>query len=99
MNNIFSGCESLKSLPDISKWNTIHITNMSQVFNCCISLSSLPDISKWNIINVTDISYIFVGSKSLYPSVPNFSLRKYLNNRNYLIPQRNVLYLTQFLKY
>jgi len=28
MSHIFSGCESLKSLPDISKWNTKNIINM-----------------------------------------------------------------------
>ena len=39
-------CKSLISLPDISKWNTKDVTDMSYMFYNCSSLSSLPDISK-----------------------------------------------------
>ena len=46
MNHMFSGCSSLSSLPDISKWNINNITNMSYMFSGCESLSSIPDISK-----------------------------------------------------
>jgi len=31
-------------LPDISKWNTNKVTDMSYIFNKCSKLSSLPDI-------------------------------------------------------
>ena len=53
---MFGGCKSLNSLPDISKWNTKNVTNMSCMFYYCESLNSLPDISKWNTKNVTDMS-------------------------------------------
>ena len=43
---MFSFCESLKSLPDISKWNTKNVTNMSEMLFGCISLKSLPPILK-----------------------------------------------------
>ena len=56
MGNMFNGCSSLSSLPDISKWNTRNVTYMIYMFDGCSSLSSLPDISKWNTINVNDIS-------------------------------------------
>ena len=46
MSFMFSGCKSLLSLPDISKWNTNKVTNMSNMFENCSSLSSLPNISK-----------------------------------------------------
>ena len=46
MSDMFSGCSSLSSLPDISKWNTSNVTDMSCMFFGCSSLSSLPDISK-----------------------------------------------------
>ena len=46
MSDMFSGCPSLLSLPDISKWNTNNVTNMYSMFNGCFSLSSIPDISK-----------------------------------------------------
>ena len=51
-------CSSLISLPDISKWNTEKVINMSFLFMGCISLKSLPDISKWNTKNVKDMSFL-----------------------------------------
>ena len=50
MSYLFFGCSSLKSLPDISKWNINNVTDMHALFTKCSSLSSLPDISKWNKI-------------------------------------------------
>ena len=45
MEDLFSNCKSLLSLPDISKWNTNKVVNMKGLFSDCISLLSLPDIS------------------------------------------------------
>ena len=59
MSYMFSGCNSLTSLPDISKWNTIKVTNMKSMFCNCKSLTSYSEISKWKIDNVIDISEIF----------------------------------------
>ena len=42
-------------LPDISKWNTSKVTNMSDIFNGCCSLAYLPDISKWNTSKLKNI--------------------------------------------
>ena len=68
---MFSGCSSLISLPDISKW-TINVTNMRSMFDRCSSLISLPDISKWNTNNVTNMHYMFSGCSSL-SSLPDIS--------------------------
>ena len=38
MNFMFSGCSSLSSLPDISKWNTNKVTGMSFMFYECENL-------------------------------------------------------------
>ena len=65
MNSMFYGCSSLTSLPDISNWNTINVTNMSEIFSKCSSLSSLPDISNWNTINVINMSDMFYECSSL----------------------------------
>ena len=46
MKYIISECTSLTSLPNISKWNTENIIDMSGMFNECSNLASLPDISK-----------------------------------------------------
>ena len=48
MSDMFSHCESLKELPDISKWDTKNVTDMRYMFNGCESLKELPDISKGN---------------------------------------------------
>ena len=51
MDSLFSGCSSLKSLPDISNWYTSNAMNMEEMFKNCSSLKSLPEISKWDITN------------------------------------------------
>ena len=56
MNGLFYKCSSLIILPDISKWNTTNVTDLSDIFAECSSLSKLPDISKWNTTNVTNLS-------------------------------------------
>ena len=43
MSYMFNGCSSLKSLPDISKWNTNNVTNMNNMFGGCELLKLLPD--------------------------------------------------------
>ena len=46
INNIsflFSGCSSLKELPDISKWNLNNVNNISELFYGCSSLKELPE--------------------------------------------------------
>ena len=45
----------LKSLPNISKWNTSNVNDMREMFYKCDSLISLPDISKWNNSHVFNI--------------------------------------------
>ena len=63
---MFSDCSSLKSLPDISKWNTINVTNMKEIFSSCTSLRVLPDLSKWKTLNVNDMSGIFFSIVLFY---------------------------------
>ena len=46
MVRIFSCCELLQTLPDLSKWDTSNINDMGSMFEECNSLTSLPDISK-----------------------------------------------------
>ena len=71
-SHMFYGCKSLKSLPDISKWDTNNVTNMGGMFIGCSSLISLPDISKWNTKNITDMNFMFIGCSSLI-SLPDIS--------------------------
>ena len=46
MCGIFFRCSKLQYLPEISKWKTNNVTNISGMFDNCSSLSSLPNISK-----------------------------------------------------
>jgi len=58
LSSLFNGCSSLKSLPDISKWDANNITFLNSLFFNCSSLISLPDISKWNIFNLNINKYL-----------------------------------------
>ena len=62
MKDMFLGCNSLISLPDISNWNTSKVMNMYQMFSGCISLISLPDISKWNTSKVLSKNDMYLES-------------------------------------
>ena len=72
INNIFYGCESMISLPDISNWITDNINNFYNICHECNSLLSLPDISKWNTSNITNMSGMFRECCSLI-SLPDIS--------------------------
>ena len=62
---MLDNCMALKSLPDLSKWNTENIKNMNSIFFECSSLISLPDLSQWNTKNVSFMGTMFAESKSL----------------------------------
>ena len=74
---MFYKCSKLSLLPDISKWNTNNVTNMSCMFYRCELLSYLPDISKWNTNNVKDMRGIFYGYSNTIPS--KFIRKKFAN--------------------
>ena len=39
---MFSGCKLLNLLPDISKWNTSNVKDMSYMFDECLSSINIP---------------------------------------------------------
>ena len=43
--------------PDVSKWDTSKVTDMSLMFRHATSAN--PDVSKWNVSNVTDMNRMF----------------------------------------
>ena len=61
MSYMFSECSSLKSLPNISKWNTSSVTEMVKMFSDCSSLKSVPNISVWDFSSVYDKNNMFSG--------------------------------------
>ena len=83
MSYMFCGCKSLISLPDISKWNTSNVTDMSGMF-CCTSFKFFPDISKWNTENVIDMYRMFDECYSLksFPDISKWKINKKLKKEN-----------------
>ena len=73
---MFGNCESLLSIPDISKWNTSSVNNLSYMFSNCLSLSSLSDISKWNISKDIIMKDMFDKCKNSLNIPPKFKNNK-----------------------
>ena len=73
LSYMFSNCEALKSIPDISNLKVDKVTNISHLFSYCESLESLPDISLWNTSNITDMSDLF-SNCILIESLPDISM-------------------------
>ena len=46
MSFIFCECNSLLSVPEISKWDTSIVKDMSALFDTCTLIKSVPDISE-----------------------------------------------------
>ena len=42
MKSMFSGCEALSSIPDISKWDIANNVIISDMFNGCKSTLNIP---------------------------------------------------------
>ena len=83
MKSVFLNCSSLTKLPDISKWNTNNVKDLSDIFRNCYSLKSIPDISIWNTKNVMNINKIFYKCSSLIslPDISKWNL-PLINNKN-----------------
>ena len=81
MSSMFSSCSSLTSL-DVTKFNTVNVTNMSKMFYDCVALLSL-DVTNFNTANVTNMSYMFFCCSeltSLY--LTNFNTEKVTDMEN-----------------
>ena len=100
MSNIFNSCISLKSLPDISKWNISKVTNMSNMFDGCTSLKSLPDISKWNTSNVINMSYMFHNCCSInsLPNIDKWHIKKVEDIDNIFIGCKSLSFIPDLSK-
>ena len=55
MNNIFCECSSLKSLPDILKWNISNVEDMTNIFDGCKLLLQSVNFFYFNIRNIEKI--------------------------------------------
>jgi surface protein len=64
MSMMFIYCSSLTEL-DLSNFDTINVTDMSNMFYDCTSLTTL-DLSNFNINNEANINYMFYECNSLH---------------------------------
>ena len=62
ISSLFTGCASLKELPDISNWNISNVNKILGLFAGCSSLKKLPDISKWNKVILIICLFYFVNA-------------------------------------
>ena len=97
MNNIFENCTSLSSLPDISKWNTCNVKDISYMFSGCRT-NSIPDISKWNTQNLNNISNLFSECKLLcyLPDISKWNTDKVIFMNNIFKGCSNLLVLKKW---
>ena len=72
LSDMFYGCKSLISLPDISILNTSKVEEMNGMFRGCSSLYEIDDISNWDTSNVKSMNGMFHSCKSL-TSLPDIS--------------------------
>ena len=68
------------SLPDLDKWDTKNVIDMSFMFSLC-KIKSLPDISKWDTRNVTTFEgmFFYCSSLSSLPDISKWDTRKVTN--------------------
>ena len=64
MEGMFNGCNKLKEIKGINKFNTNKVTNMCTMFQDCKQLEYL-DLSNFNTYNVTNMEWIFDGCSKL----------------------------------
>ena len=76
MSYMFYECLLLKSLPDISKWNTINLTFINNMFNKCSSLKYLPDLSKWSTSNIIYMDDVFFKYSESLPDISKWNINK-----------------------
>ena len=62
---MFSDCNNLSSLSNLSDLDLRNIKNISYMFSGCSMLTKLPDISSWNTLNIIDMSNLFYNCSSL----------------------------------
>ena len=75
MDNMFSHCESLASIPQL---NTSNVTNMNSMFLNCKSLTTIPQL---DTSKVTDMSYMFQNCPPL-TSIPQLNTSNVTNMNN-----------------
>lgn len=64
LSEMFQECENLRTINNISEWDTSNVTNMDNMFKRCNSLVSL-DLSNWVVSKVESMHDMIQGCESL----------------------------------
>ena len=71
MSYMFKDCYSLRSLPDISKWDTKNVTNMSNMLQGWIFLDGIL-----KMLLIWKVCFFFVLNYPLYQTFQSGSLKR-----------------------
>ena len=82
LTGMFYLCSSLKTMPDISKWNTSKVTSISYLFDGCTSLdvNEIKGISKWDTSSLIYATQMIRGCIGSLDDQSNFELNKTFGN-------------------
>jgi surface protein len=76
LSEMFSDCENLRTINNISEWDTSNVTTMNRMFNNCRSLESL-DLSSFNTSNVDSMYDMFARCENLKElNLSSFEIRE-----------------------
>lgn len=83
MTCMFQNANVLKTIGDVSNWNTTNVTSLHSMFFKCESLEEISDLSNWNVQNVIDSSQLFYDCVNLkyIGDLSNWNMPKCTNAR------------------
>jgi surface protein len=70
LSDMFVGCSSITTIPNINNWDVSQIQNMSRVFTNATNFND--DISFWNVSSVTNMYAMFFGSSEFNSDISNW---------------------------
>lgn len=71
MSNMFYACSSISSIPNINKWNTSCVTNMSSMFSGAYNFNG--DLAGWNTSAVTNMSAMFYYAQNFNGDISSWN--------------------------
>ena len=74
MNEMFKGCTSITTIPNINKWDVSNVTDMQGMFQGATSFNG--DISKWDVSNVTDMNFMFYEATAFNQDISSWDVSK-----------------------
>ena len=91
MNSMFSECSSLIILPDITKWDTSKVINISNLFSFCSSLVYFPNIDEWKTAKCIYMRDVFldcinsVNYEDIFREIYGNTIYIKIENKSYLL--------------